>query len=310
MRKTTAKHLTNDNEGIAAAVRFLNDGRLVAFATETVYGLGADARDGQAVARIYDAKGRPQFNPLIVHVQDFDTAQRYGVFDAQAAQLAAAFWPGPLTLVVPLATGHGLSPLVTAGLGTVGIRVPAHPLARQLLAAFDGPIAAPSANPSGRISPTTADHVLAGLSDRIDAVLDGGPCPVGLESTIVGGAPLALLRHGGLAQNDIEALSGPLAAAGPDIRAPGQLASHYAPRARIRLNATHSSADEVLLGFGAMPCDLNLSANGDLIEAAANLFGHLHNLDARNMPIAVAPIPNTGLGCAINDRLHRAAAPR
>ncbi|MEP1587731.1 MAG: L-threonylcarbamoyladenylate synthase, partial [Tateyamaria sp.] len=230
MRKTTAKHLTNDNEGIAAAVRFLNDGRLVAFATETVYGLGADARDGQAVARIYDAKGRPQFNPLIVHVQDFDTAQRYGVFDAQAAQLAAAFWPGPLTLVVPLATGHGLSPLVTAGLGTVGIRVPAHPLARQLLAAFDGPIAAPSANPSGRISPTTADHVLAGLSDRIDAVLDGGPCPVGLESTIVGGAPLALLRHGGLAQNDIEALSGPLAAAGPDIRAPGQLASHYAPR--------------------------------------------------------------------------------
>ncbi|MEP1964828.1 L-threonylcarbamoyladenylate synthase [Tateyamaria sp.] len=310
MRKTTAKHLTNDNEGIAAAVRFLNDGRLVAFATETVYGLGADARDGQAVARIYDAKGRPQFNPLIVHVQDFDTAQRYGVFDAQAAQLAAAFWPGPLTLVVPLATGHGLSPLVTAGLDTVGIRVPAHPLARQLLAAFNGPIAAPSANPSGRISPTTADHVLAGLSDRIDAVLDGGPCPVGLESTIVGGAPLALLRHGGLAQSDIEALSGPLAAAGPDIRAPGQLASHYAPRARIRLNAMHASADEVLLGFGAMPCDLNLSARGDLIEAAANLFGHLHNLDARDMPIAVAPIPNTGLGRAINDRLNRAAAPR
>ncbi|MEP4247863.1 L-threonylcarbamoyladenylate synthase [Tateyamaria sp.] len=310
MRKTTAKHLTNDNEGIAAAVRFLNDGRLVAFATETVYGLGADARDGQAVARIYDAKGRPQFNPLIVHVQDFDTAQRYGVFDAQAAQLAAAFWPGPLTLVVPLAPGHGLSPLVTAGLDAVGIRVPAHPLARRLLAAFDGPVAAPSANPSGRISPTTADHVLAGLSDRIDAVLDGGPCPVGLESTIVGGAPLALLRHGGLAQNDIEALSGPLAAAGPGIRAPGQLASHYAPRARIRLNAMHASADEVLLGFGAMPCDLNLSARGDLIEAAANLFGHLHNLDARDMPIAVAPIPNTGLGRAINDRLNRAAAPR
>lgn len=310
MTKIRAQHLAGDSAGIAAATGILSTGGLVAFATETVYGLGADARNGRAVARVYDAKGRPQFNPLIVHVQDFGAAQLYGVFDAQAARLAAAFWPGPLTLVVPLAANHGLSPLVTAGLDTVGLRVPAHPLARQLLTAFDGPIAAPSANPSGRISPTTAHHVIQGLSDRIDAVLDGGPCSVGLESTIVGGTPLALLRHGGVAQSDIEALTGPLATAGAKIRAPGQLASHYAPRAQIRLNADQAHAGEVLLGFGPMQSDLNLSVSADLIEAAANLFGHLHTLDARDQPIAVAPIPDTGLGRAINDRLSRAAAPR
>jgi len=310
MHKMNTRHLIGDQAGIIQAADLLSKGKLVAFATETDYGLGADARNGQAVARVFDAKGRPQFNPLIVHVQDFETAQSYGIFDAQTAQLAAAFWPGPLTLVVPLAQDHGLSPLVTAGLGTVALRVPAHPLARALLTAFDGPIAAPSANPSGRISPTTADHVLAGLSDRIDAVVDGDACPVGLESTIVGGAPIALLRHGGVAQSDIEALIGPLAAADQTIRAPGQLASHYAPRARIRLNADQAHEGEALLGFGPMECDLTLSPNSDLIEAAANLFGHLHKLDARDMPIAVAPVPDTGLGCAINDRLNRAAAPR
>ena len=304
------QRLTGNSAGIAQATDLLSKGGLVAFATETVYGLGADARDGRAVAQLYEAKGRPKFNPLIVHVQDFETAQRYGEFDANAAQLAATFWPGPLTIVVPLAPEHGLSPLVTAGLNTVGLRVPAHRLAGQLLAAFDGPIAAPSANPSGRISPTTADHVIAGLSQRIDAVLDGGPCEVGLESTIVGGTPLALLRHGGVAQSDIEALTGPLAAAGEAILAPGQMASHYAPRAHIRLNANQAHAGEVMLGFGPMQSDLNLSIGGDLIEAAAHLFGHLHALDARNKPIAVAPIPDIGLGRAINDRLKRAAAPR
>lgn len=310
MNVMTAQRLDPDTAGIATAAGILNAGGLVAFPTETVYGLGADARDGRAVARVYEAKGRPAFNPLIVHVPDLQTAQRYGTFDAQMEQLAQAFWPGPLTLVVPLVADHGLSALVTAGLDTVALRVPANPLAQKLLKAFGGPVAAPSANPSGRISTTTADHVLAGLSVQIDAVLDGGACSVGLESTIIGGAPLALLRPGGLSSEAIEKQVGTLGKPGAKVTAPGQLASHYAPRAAVRLNANTAHPGELLLGFGPMQSDLNLSLTGDLIEAAARLFDHLHRLDARGLPIAVAPIPDIGLGRAINDRLRRAAAPR
>ena len=298
----------------ADAARLLAMGGLVAFGTETVYGLGADARDGRAVAAVYAAKGRPAFNPLIVHVPDADAAFALGAPDAPARALAVAFWPGPLTMVLPLHPDAGLSPLVTAGLGTVALRVPAGATARALLAAHGGPLAAPSANPSGRISPTTAAHVLAGLGERIDAVLDGGPCPVGLESTIVGltGAP-TLLREGGVPREAIEAVIGPLAAPGPGpaskVAAPGALASHYAPRGALRLDAAGPAPGEAMLGFGPVPGDLTLSASGDLTEAAANLFGHLHALDD-GRPIAVAPIPEHGLGRAILDRLRRAAAPR
>ncbi|WP_299648125.1 L-threonylcarbamoyladenylate synthase [uncultured Tateyamaria sp.] len=302
--------LRPDAAGIAEAARLLGAGALVSFPTETVYGLGGDARDSVAVARIFDAKGRPRFNPLIVHVPDLDAARHFADISGPVEALAQHFWPGPLTLVAPLSEGHGLSPLVTAGLDTVALRVPAHPAAQDVLRVFDGPVAAPSANPSGRISPTTAAHVLAGLAGKVDAVLDAGPCPVGLESTIVGGTPLALLRPGGLAQEDIERVVGPLKTAGETITAPGQLASHYAPNAAIRLNANAAHPGEVLLGFGPMQSDLNLSVTGDLIEAAAHLFDHLHTLDAMDRPIAVAPIPNCGLGRAINDRLRRAAAPR
>ncbi len=300
--------------GIAKAADLLARGRLVAFPTETVYGLGADARDGLAVAAIYQAKGRPRFNPLIVHLRDTDAAQTYVEWSDIAEILASAFWPGPLTLVLPLRPDHGLSPLVTAGLDTVALRVPAQASAHQLLVEFDGPVAAPSANPSGRISPTTAAHVITGLDGRIAAVLDDGPCPVGLESTIVGLASdtPTLLRAGGLPQEAIEAALGmPLAQSGSaEVIAPGQLASHYAPRASVRLEADRAENDELFLGFGPMACDLNLSETGNLIEAAANLFGHLHHLDALHRPIAVAPIPQHGLGRAINDRLRRAAAPR
>ncbi|MEO9572395.1 MAG: L-threonylcarbamoyladenylate synthase [Tateyamaria sp.] len=302
--------LASDPAGIARAAEILSAGGLVAFATETVYGLGADARNGEAVARVYAAKGRPSFNPLIVHVADLEMAQRYGAFDKQSLALAQEFWPGPLSIVVPLAPNHGLSSLVTAGLQTVALRVPAHSGASALLAQFDGPVAAPSANPSGRISPTTPEHVMTGLQGKIDAVLDGGTCIVGLESTIIGGAPLALLRQGGVPQEKIIQITGSLAQAGPDITSPGQLASHYAPRAALRLNAESKQKGELLLGFGPGLCDLNLSPTGDLAEAAANLFAHLHTLDAMNKPIAVTPIPDTGLGAAINDRLKRAAAPR
>jgi L-threonylcarbamoyladenylate synthase len=299
---------------LARAAAFLRAGALVAFPTETVYGLGADARSDTAVARIFEAKGRPRFNPLIVHVADAATAQRHVQWSDTADRLAAAFWPGPLTLALPLCEGHGISPLVTAGLDTLAVRVPAHRAAQGLLRAFDGPVAAPSANPSGRISPTTAGHVLAGLAGKIAAVVDDGPCAVGLESTILDltGIP-TLLRPGGLSAEDIETVIGqPLARPEADapLSSPGQLASHYAPGAAVRLNATRAAKDEVLLGFGPMECDLNLSATGDLTEAAANLFGHLHRLDALARPIAVAPIPETGLGRAINDRLRRAAAPR
>lgn len=305
--------LNFDQIGIDRAVALLRAGELVAFATETVYGLGGDARDDLAVARIFDAKGRPRFNPLIVHVADLDMAERYAVFDARARDLAAAFWPGPLTMVLPLRLGAGLSHLVTADLPSVAVRIPAHPAALALLRAFDGPLAAPSANPSGRISPTRAAHVAAGLSGRIAGILDGGPCAVGVESTIIGlvDAP-ELLRAGGIAREDIEVHLGQrLASALADhITAPGQMASHYAPNAALRLNATGSVAGEVLIGFGAIAGDINLSATGDLIEAAANLFHMLRAADAGADRIAVAPIPEHGLGLAINDRLARAAAPR
>jgi L-threonylcarbamoyladenylate synthase len=302
-------------DGIARSAEILSAGGLLALPTETVYGLGADARDDRAVARIFQAKGRPHFNPLIVHVASGRVAQRFVEWSDTAQRLADAFWPGALTLVLPLRADAGLSPLVTAELPTLAIRVPAHPVARALLEAFDGPVAAPSANPSGKISPTTAQHVIDGLSGRIEGILDGGPCPVGVESTIVGlsGAPL-LLRPGGVASEEIEAVLGaPLAQrdqADP-LTAPGQMLSHYAPGASVRLNATQTGKNEVLLGFGPVDCTLNLSESGDLVEAAANLFHHLHALDAMAPAgIAVSPIPMKGLGVAINDRLARAAAPR
>ncbi len=310
----TTLELTADPNGIARAADLLRQGLLVAFPTETVYGLGGDARDGEAVARIYEAKGRPSFNPLIAHVASVEAAQRFVQWSDQAERLANAFWPGPLTLVLPLKPGHGVSSLVTAGLDTLAVRVPAHPTARALLAAVDGPVAAPSANPSGQISPTTAAHVHAGLGGRIAAVLDDGPCGVGLESTIVGltGEP-SLLRPGGVALEQIETVLNTrlhLHKAGDMLTAPGQLQSHYAPDAPVRLNAETVQGDEVLLGFGPVVCDVNLSETSNLTEAAANLFAALHSLNETGRPIAVSPIPDHGLGAAINDRLRRAAAPR
>lgn len=308
------ERLTPTSPDLKHAADLLQQGALVSFPTETVYGLGADARQGEAVAGIYAAKGRPSFNPLIVHLADTAAAQEYVEWSDNAEILARAFWPGPLTLVLPLRDDHDLSPLVTAGLPTVALRVPAHPTAQALLAQFAGPVAAPSANPSGRISPTTADHVLAGLEGRIAAVVDDGHCTVGLESTIIGfdrDKPV-LLRAGGLPAEDIEAvLNHPLARPQTnDITAPGQLTSHYAPRGAVRLNATTAREGELMLGFGEIFGILTLSADGNLTEAAANLFGHLHQLDAMGGAIAVAPIPMRGLGRAINDRLNRAAAPR
>lgn len=315
MNTTSPLILQPDAAGLAKAAALLSSGDLVALPTETVYGLGADARNGRAVAAIYAAKNRPQFNPLIVHVPSIAAARQYVEWSDTADILAQAFWPGPLTMVLPLIKGHGLSPLVTAGLSTLALRVPAHPSATALLEAFDGPVAAPSANPSGRISPTTAAHVLQGLGDRVAAIVDDGPCSVGLESTILGLTPNpVLLRAGGLPIEAIEAALGKplpvLSHHDKTITAPGQLTSHYAPNAALRMNAQHAKADEVYLGFGAMECDLNLSQNGDLLEAASALFDCLHQLDALNLPIAVAPIPDRGLGRAINDRLTRAAAPR
>ena len=310
-------HLAATSEGIAEAAALLRAGGLVAMPTETVYGLAADARDDRAVARIYAAKNRPSFNPLIVHLPDLAQVARYAVLTPGAEGLARAFWPGPLTMVLPLREDSGLSPLVTAGLSTVAIRLPAHPVARDLLRAFGGPVAAPSANPSGRVSPTRAAHVLAGLSGRIEAVLEGGPCTVGVESTIIAmDGPPALLRPGGVSVEAIEAVLGaPLALPGDPAlpKAPGQLASHYAPEAGVRLNAEAGRPGEVLVGFGAVKGDLTLSDGGDLLEAAANLFHLLREADALAGPggaIAFAPVPETGLGRAINDRLRRAAAPR
>lgn len=314
MPNTMTETLTPTPQGIARAAHLLQDGALVALPTETVYGLGADARNGEAVAGIYAAKGRPSFNPLIVHLPDVETAKRYVAWTEQADRLAQAFWPGALTLVLPLKPDSGLSSLVTAGLPSLAVRVPAHPVMRQVLQALDGPVAAPSANPSGKISATTAAHVMAGLAGKIAAVMDDGACAVGVESTIVGltGPRPALLRAGGVPGEALEATLGRELdiVDGAEIIAPGQLASHYAPGAAVRLNVGQATEGEVLLGFGQMDCDLNLSPSGDLTEAAANLFDHLHRLDATGQPIAVAPIPDHGLGRAINDRLTRAAAPR
>ncbi|WP_289043921.1 L-threonylcarbamoyladenylate synthase [uncultured Aliiroseovarius sp.] len=307
--------LSADAGGIVRAASLLRDGALVSFPTETVYGLGADATNDRAVARIFEAKGRPRFNPLIIHLPTPEAVADFAVLDGAAQDLAQAFWPGPLTLVLPMKPGGGLSKLVSAGLPTVAVRVPAHPLAQELLMATGRPIAAPSANLSGRISPSTAQHVLDGLSGRVEAVLDGGPCEVGLESTIVGFDPApVLLRPGGLPTEAIEAaLGGPIATRqiNAGINAPGQLSSHYAPDAALRLNAETARPGERLLGFGHVEANLNLSPSGDLVEAAANLFRYLHQLDAEgDAPIAVSPIPDHGMGRAINDRLRRAAAPR
>ncbi len=304
---------------IAAAAACLAAGGLVAFPTETVYGLGADARNGEAVARLYAAKGRPSFNPLIAHVSSIGAARRLGRFNAAAEKLAGAFWPGPLTLVLPKQPDCGVADLALAGLDSVAVRMPAHPVARALLAAFDGPVVAPSANRSGHVSPTSAAHVLADLRGRIDMVIDGGPCAVGVESTIVAclDEP-TLLRPGGLAREAIEHVLGrPLAVAlvADDAPlAPGMLSSHYAPKARLRLDADTAGPGEALLAFGPAPAagnTLNLSPRGDLIEAAANLFAHLRALDASGAQrIAVMKVPHEGLGEAINDRLKRAAAPK
>ena len=314
-RMDATQILAPDADGVQRAVALLRAAELVAFPTETVYGLGGDAMSDLAVARIYEAKGRPRFNPLIAHVSDMAMARRLAVFDDRAEALAARFWPGPLTLVLPLRDDACLSPYVTAELPTVAIRLPAHPVARALIAAFGGPLAAPSANPSGRVSPTRADHVVDGLQGRIAAVIDGGACEVGVESTILGlFNRTELLRPGGVTVEEIEALTGPLVTGGDAARpsAPGQLASHYAPNAPVRLEAEDTRAGEVRIGFGAGPCDLNLSQTSSLIEAAANLFHVLRAADAlaQGRPIAIAPIPDTGLGLAINDRLRRAAAPR
>lgn len=301
------------SDQIARAAELLASGGLVAFPTETVYGLGANARDGEAVARIFAAKGRPSFNPLIVHVPTLQAAEEIGVFNQIARDLAQAFWPGPLSLVVPLNAAAGLSELVTAGLSTIAIRVPDSAFAQNLLRAADVPVAAPSANPSGQISPTTPEHVLTGLDGKIDAVIDGGACPVGLESTIIGTAPLTLMRPGGVPVEILEAALGrhiPTPETGGQITSPGQMTSHYAPDATLRLNASDTQPDELLIGFGAVECDLNLSASGDLTEAAANLFAMLRQADHDASRIAVSAIPHHGLGLAINDRLDRAAAPK
>lgn len=308
--------LKADTAVLTKAAQVLTQGNLVAFPTETVYGLGADACNDAAVARIYQAKGRPSFNPLIVHVADVVEARKLVEWNDDADRLACAFWPGPLTLVLPLRNNSQLAKSVTAGHPSVAVRIPGHPVALELLRAFGGPLAAPSANPSGKISPTTAEHVAAGLGRAVDLILDDGPCKVGLESTIVGltGHP-KLLRPGGISVELLEDALGqkkvaPFDNAAP-ITAPGQIKSHYAPGAFVRLNADGTENDEVLLGFGPMECDLNLSKSGDLSEAAANLFRHLHALDQRQVAtIAVAPIPEKGIGKAINDRLRRAAAPR
>ena len=307
-----------DDAGIAAAVEALRAGGLVAFPTETVYGLGADATADLAVAAIFAAKRRPSFNPLIVHVAETAMAAALARFDEHAMRLAHRFWPGPLTLVLPRLPTCPVSLLASAGLPTIAVRVPRHPVAARLLSRFGRPIAAPSANPSGRLSPTTAAHVAAALGDTIGLILDGGPTQVGLESTIVdlSGPSPVLLRPGGLAEEEIAAVIGPLAAPDPahGPKAPGMLASHYAPRLALRLRASTVAADEALLAFGpaVLPgakATLNLSAAGDLVEAAANLFAFLHRLDESGaIAIAVMPVPEHGLGRAINDRLKRAAA--
>jgi L-threonylcarbamoyladenylate synthase len=307
---------------IAEAARLIRAGELVALPTETVYGLGGDATNERAVARIFEAKGRPQFNPLISHVVDAAAARRFVRWSETADKLAARFWPGPLTFVLPRSDGSPIALLTTAGLDTVAIRSPAHPMAQELMRAAGVPIAAPSANRSGSISPTRAEHVAESLGSRVSLILDGGPCAVGLESTVLdlSTATPTLLRPGGATREAIEAVIGPIALSeaiptGTAARkSPGQLASHYAPARPVRLDATSVGPDEALLAFGPNPpqgarLSLNLSPSGDLTEAAANLFAQMRALDRPEViRIAVMPIPATGLGLAINDRLRRAAA--
>jgi L-threonylcarbamoyladenylate synthase len=304
-KPTPTRVISFSNDAIAEAARLILAGEPVAVPTETVYGLAADATNAEAVARIYEAKGRPSFNPLIVHVPDFAAAEAIGVFDEQARGLAGQYWPGPLTLVVPIREGAGIASLVTAGLPTIALRVPAHPAMRALLAAVGRPLAAPSANASGRIRPTRAAHVLASLDGRIPLVIDGGATERGIESTIVAatGGALRLLRRGPV---DVEAEE-----ASGAVEAPGMLASHYAPAKPLRLDATEADDDEYLIGFGPVIGDRTLSAAGDPVEAAARLFDLLHEADAAPQSrIAVAPVPGEGLAAAIRDRLNRAAAPR
>ncbi|MBV9626825.1 MAG: threonylcarbamoyl-AMP synthase [Xanthobacteraceae bacterium] len=320
----TTRVLAADAAGIDVAARTLHDGGLLAFPTETVYGLGADATNGVAVARLFAAKGRPSFNPLIAHVCELADARALAQFNDDAIRLSQ-FWPGPLTLVLPRLPGCPVADLATAGLDTIAVRVPSHPVAQALLTKLQRPIVAPSANRSGHVSPTAAAHVLSDLSGRIDLILDGGTTPIGVESTIVaciGPQPL-LLRAGGLPRSDVETALGhalgqhetTAVESGEAPLAPGMLSSHYAPRSSVRLNATRIEPGEALLAFGPpLPHAervLNLSPGGDLVEAAANLFSHLRALDAAGAKaIAVMPIPSHGLGEAINDRLARAAAPR
>ena len=308
---------TADSAAISAAAALIRDGRLVAFPTETVYGLGADATNGQAVASIFVAKGRPHFNPLIVHVKDVEQAQEFAAFSPLADELARTFWPGALTLVLPRREDCRLSLLVSAGLETVALRAPSHPVAARLIAEAGVPLAAPSANPSGRVSATLAAHVEEGFRGKLDMILDGGPTPLGIESTVIGFEDRrpVLLRPGAVPREAIEKVTGALASpVCGAITSPGRLASHYAPRARLRLNALEAAPDEALLAFGPNGPSarrvLNLSPRGDLREAAANLFAMLRTLDAEDGAIAVMPIPSGGLGEAINDRLMRAAAPR
>ena len=324
----TTPILPANEAAVASAARCLAEGGLVAFPTETVYGLGADATNAAAIARLYQAKGRPAFNPLIAHVSDLEAGMRLARFDARAIALARAFWPGPLTLVLPKTKDCPVADLATAGLDTIAIRVPAHPVAREILRAFGGPVVAPSANLSGHVSPTTAAHVQSDLAGRIDLIVDGGAVAVGVESTIVGcfDAPM-LLRPGGVPRGEIERVLGRTLLQPPEDAdsvtdqplAPGMLASHYAPRTRVRLNAERVEAGEALLAFGsgaipgvdAATVVMNLSARGDLNEAAANLFGYLRALDTSGArAIAVMPVPHHGLGEAINDRLRRAAMGR
>lgn len=310
--KDATVRLAADAAGIAQAAQLLRDGALVALPTETVYGLAARADSDAAIAAVYRAKGRPDFNPLIVHVPSLAAAERLAVFDDRARALATAFWPGPLTLVVPLRAEAEIAPAVTAGLPTIAVRCPAHPVMRAVLEQCDLPLAAPSANRSGAVSPTDADHVLATLDGRIAAVLDGGACERGLESTIVAvrESGWQLLRHGPIPQADLTAMLGP-----PDpvlsarVEAPGQLAQHYSPGKPVRLGASEAETDEFMIGFGPIAGDCTLSATGDLPEAAARLYACLHLAAAALKPrVAVAPITNEGIGAAINDRLRRAAA--
>jgi L-threonylcarbamoyladenylate synthase len=324
----TTQILPAGEAAVRSAARCLSAGGLVAFPTETVYGLGADATNPAAIARLYQAKGRPAFNPLIAHVGDIGAATAIARFDERAMALAEAFWPGPLTLVLPKTNDCTVADLATAGLETIAIRVPAHAIAREILRAFGGPVVAPSANLSGHVSPTTSAHVQSDLMGRIDLIVDGGPVEVGVESTIVGcfDAPV-LLRPGGLPRGEIERVLGRALVQPPEDTdsdtgqplAPGMLASHYAPRTPVRLNAESVEAGEALLAFGsyavpgvdAAAAVMNLSARGDLNEAAANLFGYLRALDTKGArAIAVMPIPHHGLGEAINDRLRRAAVGR